>query len=45
MASVLDSETADEMREAIDEADVEGEPVLIRNVDDFENLGFEVETY
>ena len=25
-------------------ADVEGEPVLARNVDDFENLGFEVET-
>lgn len=26
-------------------ADVEGEPVLTRNVDDFEALGFEVETY
>jgi len=26
-------------------ADVEGEPVLTRNVDDFENLGFEVERY
>ena len=26
-------------------ADVEGEPVLTRNVDDFEALGFEVESY
>ena len=26
-------------------ADVAGEPVLTRNVDDFERLGFEVETY
>ena len=26
-------------------ADVEGEKVLTRNVDDFENLGFEVEEY
>jgi predicted nucleic acid-binding protein len=26
-------------------ADVEGEPVLTRNVEDFENLGFEVESW